>query len=72
MIVAFSTSIFTRGRIEDAELPIDGLGVLHAIWLYRNHPELETLIDQVEYPSTQNLREAGMVRVRLVEGNISR
>ncbi|KAJ7764389.1 hypothetical protein B0H16DRAFT_1526900 [Mycena metata] len=67
MIIAYPTSIFTRGGVEATEPPIDGLGVLHAIWLYRNHPELETLIDQAEYPSTQNLREAGMVRVRLVE-----
>ncbi|KAJ7216101.1 hypothetical protein GGX14DRAFT_562541 [Mycena pura] len=72
MIIAYSTSILTRAGIEERELPIDGLGVLHAIWLYRNHPELETLIDQAEYPSTQNLREAGMVRVRLVDGGISR
>ncbi|KAJ7037201.1 hypothetical protein C8F04DRAFT_1092928 [Mycena alexandri] len=72
MIIAYSTSILTRAGVEETELPIDGLGVLQAIWLYRNHPELETLMDQAEYPSTQNLREAGMVRVRLVDGSISR
>jgi hypothetical protein len=49
-------------------ITIDGTGLLHAIWLYRNHPELSTLLDQVEHPTDENLREAGMVRVRLVGG----
>ncbi|KAJ7112172.1 hypothetical protein C8R44DRAFT_741877 [Mycena epipterygia] len=42
--------------------------ILYAIWLYRNHPELETLLEQVEHPTDDNLRDAGMVRVRLVGG----
>ncbi|KAF7333175.1 hypothetical protein MVEN_02383300 [Mycena venus] len=45
---------------------IDGTGLLHAIWLYRNHPELEDLLEQVEHPTKDNLRDAGMVRTRLV------
>ncbi|KAJ7228148.1 hypothetical protein GGX14DRAFT_611474 [Mycena pura] len=45
---------------------IKGTGILHAIWLFRNHPELQTLLVQVEHPSDINLREAGMVETRLV------
>ncbi|KAJ7635399.1 hypothetical protein FB45DRAFT_1057235 [Roridomyces roridus] len=47
---------------------IGGTGLLHAIWLYRNHPELEKLLDQVDNPTDENLRAAGMVRTRLVDG----
>jgi hypothetical protein len=47
--------------------PIDGTGFLQAIWLYRNHPELEILMDQVEYPTEDNLRAAGMVQIRLMD-----
>jgi hypothetical protein len=42
-------------------MPIDGIGLLHAIWLYRNHPELETIIEQVEHLTDNNSRAAGMV-----------
>ncbi|KAJ6491201.1 hypothetical protein C8R45DRAFT_1096710 [Mycena sanguinolenta] len=48
------------------DIRIDGTGLLHAIWLYRNHSELETLLEQVEHPTTDNLRWAGEVRTRLV------
>ncbi|KAJ7457691.1 hypothetical protein FB451DRAFT_1183013 [Mycena latifolia] len=44
-----------------SEIPLDGTGILHAIWLYRNHPELERLMPHVENPTDNNLREAGMV-----------
>ncbi|KAJ7280272.1 hypothetical protein C8J57DRAFT_1712254 [Mycena rebaudengoi] len=45
---------------EDAT--IDGAGLLHTIWLYRNHSELKTVLEQVEdSPTDQNLREAGKV-----------
>ncbi|KAJ7034235.1 hypothetical protein C8F04DRAFT_1183523 [Mycena alexandri] len=56
-------SIFFFG---DKDIAIDGTGVLHAIWMYRNHPELEALLPQVEHPTTENLRKAGMVRTRLI------
>ncbi|KAJ7306655.1 hypothetical protein DFH08DRAFT_975911 [Mycena albidolilacea] len=51
---------------DDEDIQIDGTGILHAIWLYRNHPELETLLEQVEKPTTDNLRSAGAVQYRLV------
>ncbi|KAJ7135517.1 hypothetical protein C8R46DRAFT_615794 [Mycena filopes] len=52
------------------DLPIDGTGILHTIWLYRNHPELETLLYQVEEPTVDNLRAAGMLRTQLVEPEV--
>jgi len=55
-----------RGQNKDDDLPLEGAGILHAIWLYRNHPELETLLKQVEHPTDENLRAAGMVKTRLV------
>ncbi|KAJ7662613.1 hypothetical protein DFH06DRAFT_356072 [Mycena polygramma] len=50
----------------EKDIPIDGTGILHAIWLYRNHPALDTLLPQVEHPSTNSLRAAGMVRTKLL------
>ncbi|KAJ7503703.1 hypothetical protein B0H11DRAFT_2355401 [Mycena galericulata] len=47
---------------------IEGIGILHAMWLYQNHPELEAPLEEVEHPTNNNLREAGMVRIRLVDG----
>ncbi|KAF7358089.1 hypothetical protein MVEN_00856900 [Mycena venus] len=61
----------TRHEVEQ-DLPIDGTGLLHAIWLYRNHPELELLLEQVEDPTDYNLRQAGMVRTRLVGNRLSK
>ncbi|KAJ7226849.1 hypothetical protein GGX14DRAFT_417491 [Mycena pura] len=55
-----------RSPNEDDDLPLDGTGILHAIWLYRNHPELEARLEQVEHPTDENLRAAGMVKTRLV------
>jgi hypothetical protein len=48
---------------EGHDLPIDGTGLLYVIWLYRNHPELEVHLKQVEYPTEDN---AGMVRATLL------
>ncbi|KAF7357308.1 hypothetical protein MSAN_01326300 [Mycena sanguinolenta] len=50
----------------DGDLPIHGTGILHAIWLYRNHPDLPRTLEQVEFPTDENLGAAGMVRTRLV------
>ncbi|KAJ7613452.1 hypothetical protein FB45DRAFT_1036388 [Roridomyces roridus] len=52
-----------RKPTEDEEI-ISGMGPLHIIWLYRNHPELEEQLEQVVDPTTSNLRKAGMVRTR--------
>ncbi|KAJ6484898.1 hypothetical protein C8R45DRAFT_931332 [Mycena sanguinolenta] len=55
-----------RGSEFDRDLPIDGIGILHAIWLYRNHPGLWHILEHVEHPTNENLREAGMVWTRLI------
>ncbi|KAJ7614499.1 hypothetical protein FB45DRAFT_1064740 [Roridomyces roridus] len=53
-----------RNPTQDKEI-ISGMGPLHIIWLYRNHPELEAELEQVMDPTTSNLRKAGMVGTRL-------
>ncbi|KAJ7733529.1 hypothetical protein B0H16DRAFT_1468119 [Mycena metata] len=65
-------SIIFNKRVDQREIPIDGTGMLHAIWLYRNSPELETELEQVENPTDANLREAGMVRVNWADGGLRR
>ncbi|KAJ6589716.1 hypothetical protein B0H19DRAFT_1227082 [Mycena capillaripes] len=54
------------GRMQGAA-QIDGTNLLHAIWLYRDHPALETLLEQVDNPTSINLRRAGMAQVRLID-----
>ncbi|KAJ6482659.1 hypothetical protein C8R45DRAFT_1150174 [Mycena sanguinolenta] len=67
LLLSLPHSLFPGGPTsEDDDIHIDGKGILHAIWLYRNHPELEMLLEQVEHPTTDNLRWAGEVRIRLV------
>ncbi|KAJ7613431.1 hypothetical protein FB45DRAFT_1065030 [Roridomyces roridus] len=39
---------------------ISGMGPLHIIWLYRNHPELAAELEQAVDPITLNLRKGGM------------
>ncbi|KAJ6488808.1 hypothetical protein C8R45DRAFT_1073986 [Mycena sanguinolenta] len=60
-----------RGFNFDEDLPLDGTGILHAIWLFRNHPELQRLLEQVEHPTDENLRAAGMVQTKLVGDGVS-
>ncbi|KAF7354158.1 hypothetical protein MVEN_01103400 [Mycena venus] len=66
MLLSLQHSLLRTRHEDEHNLPIDGTGLLHAIWLYRNHPELELLLDQVAHPTDDNLRHAGMVRIRLV------
>ncbi|KAF8212755.1 hypothetical protein K438DRAFT_1805044 [Mycena galopus ATCC 62051] len=68
LLLSLPSSLF-RGR-KSADLPIDGTGLLHAIWMFRNHHELETLLTQVAHPTHENLRSAGMVRTTLVGSRI--
>ncbi|KAJ6577670.1 hypothetical protein B0H19DRAFT_1370797 [Mycena capillaripes] len=64
LLLSLPSSLFHRGN--GAELPVGGTGLLHSIWLYRNHPELETLLEQVAHPTHNNLCAAGMVRTTLL------
>jgi hypothetical protein len=49
---------------------LDGAGFLQAIWLYQHHPQLDKLLHQVDDPTEENLRRAGMVRVRLADAGM--
>lgn len=69
MLVSLQVLCF-QNRTPDDDVLIDGTGLLHTMWLSRNHPELETLMDHVDHPTDKNLREAGMVQTRLVGGNL--
>ncbi|KAJ6592208.1 hypothetical protein DFH09DRAFT_1073277 [Mycena vulgaris] len=69
-LLSLPSTIFHQKTQDDQHIPIDGTGILHAIWLYRNRPELETLLEQVEHPTDKNLREAGLVRTSLVGGGL--
>ncbi|KAJ7873644.1 hypothetical protein B0H14DRAFT_2719484 [Mycena olivaceomarginata] len=53
LLVALPFSLKNPNSEKASDVPLDGTGILHVIWLYRNHPELE---------------QAGMVRTRLVGG----
>ncbi|KAJ6484091.1 hypothetical protein C8R45DRAFT_1000161 [Mycena sanguinolenta] len=65
LLLSLPTSLFHREK--GASFPIRGTGMLHSMWLYRNHRELETLLAQVEHPTDDHLRAAGMVRTTLLE-----
>ncbi|KAJ6491170.1 hypothetical protein C8R45DRAFT_928997 [Mycena sanguinolenta] len=67
LLLSLPHSLLSGGPTsDDDDIQIDGIGLLHAIWLYRNHSELETLLKQVDQPTADNLPSAGEVRIRLV------
>jgi hypothetical protein len=41
------------------------MGILHVIWIFRNHPRLAEECEQVSDPTDENLRATEMVRVQL-------
>ncbi|KAJ6557620.1 hypothetical protein B0H19DRAFT_1070260 [Mycena capillaripes] len=45
--------------------PTDGTGLLHNIWLWRNHKNAPNVLKPIEKPTNINLRTAGMVRLQL-------
>jgi hypothetical protein len=71
-LLSLASTISHRDTKNDPDISIDGTGILHTIWLYRNHAELETLLEQVEHPTDNNLRKAGMVRTSLGGGGLYR
>ncbi|KAJ6528990.1 hypothetical protein B0H19DRAFT_1274610 [Mycena capillaripes] len=50
----------------EEDTPVDGMELLHTIWLYRNHPDLDAALKQVQHPTDKSLRSAGMVPTTLV------
>ncbi|KAF8148724.1 hypothetical protein K438DRAFT_1989092 [Mycena galopus ATCC 62051] len=65
LLVSLQFLDFRKSREHDDDIAISGMGLLHAVWLYREHPELEKLLEQVVEPTDENLRRAGMVQMRL-------
>ncbi|KAJ7822834.1 hypothetical protein B0H14DRAFT_3731117 [Mycena olivaceomarginata] len=70
ILLSLPFSIPCKHAKPEIDIPIDGVGILHAIWLYRNHPQLETLPKQVDHPTDNNLRAAGMIRTTLIGGGL--
>ncbi|KAJ7828011.1 hypothetical protein B0H13DRAFT_2373448 [Mycena leptocephala] len=66
MLSSLQHSLPRAHHADEQDLSIYGKGLLHAIWLYRNHPELELLLEQVADPTDRHLRNAGMIPIRLV------
>ncbi|KAJ7232299.1 hypothetical protein C8J57DRAFT_1250713 [Mycena rebaudengoi] len=58
LLLSLPSSVFCLGS--GAKLSIDGTGMLQSIWLYRKHPELGTLLEQIDHPTSNRLRAAGM------------
>ncbi|KAJ6481908.1 hypothetical protein C8R45DRAFT_1076052 [Mycena sanguinolenta] len=44
---------------------LTSLGFLQIIWVFEHHPEIPDILEQVEDPTDDNLRAAGLVIVRL-------
>jgi hypothetical protein len=68
MLVAWTSWDFRHPRSaseREKQVHIDGMGLLEIIWLYRNHIELQELLEQVEVPTASNLRRAGLVPTQM-------
>ncbi|KAJ7128681.1 hypothetical protein C8R44DRAFT_733006 [Mycena epipterygia] len=60
LVVAFSTG-------HGSKTSLNGIGLLHIMWLFKHHPELSEIIEQVEDPTNYNLRVAGLAKTRLLD-----
>ena len=47
--------------------PLARLGLLQIIWVFEHHPELLEIVEQVDDPTDNNLRSAGLVNVCLAD-----
>ncbi|KAJ7663119.1 hypothetical protein DFH06DRAFT_1395020 [Mycena polygramma] len=66
LLLSLPYSVSQAAADEDNSIELGGIGLLHAIWLYRNHPELQSLLEQVENPTDEELRSAGLVNCILL------
>ncbi|KAF8183342.1 hypothetical protein K438DRAFT_2164498 [Mycena galopus ATCC 62051] len=57
--------IVSQGTTQPTTL-FNGMGLLHIIWLLRNHPELNKQLERVEEPRNYALRAAGMIRIQML------
>jgi hypothetical protein len=51
MLLSLQHSLPKEYEEDEQDLPISGAGLLQAIWLYQNRPELELLLEQVAHPT---------------------
>ncbi|KAI0938476.1 hypothetical protein AcV5_000153 [Taiwanofungus camphoratus] len=79
LVIGFGASILllilatVMTRVSDHKAgPINTLGVLQVVWLAHEHPVLGERIGQVNEPTTENLREAGMFEFSIAETSIAR
>ncbi|KAJ7488819.1 hypothetical protein FB451DRAFT_678936 [Mycena latifolia] len=52
-----------RGHLEPR---LEGIGLLHIMWLTQKHPEVLDQLKQVDEPTDNNLRTVGMIKVQLL------
>ncbi|KAF7330599.1 hypothetical protein MSAN_02460100 [Mycena sanguinolenta] len=69
MILCTLAVIVSQGTTQPTNL-FNGMGLLHIIWLLRNHPELNAQLEQVEKPRNHALRAAGMIRIQILGDSI--
>jgi len=50
------------------ETAVGTIGVLELLWVFKNRRETLELMDEVDEPTIDNLRKAGLVKMRLVDG----
>ncbi|KAJ3718048.1 hypothetical protein DFJ43DRAFT_1098865 [Lentinula guzmanii] len=60
IIVVVLLLLATPSLLDNSSLKIDSIGILQMIWLANNHPELQQSITELDDPSTDELRKAGM------------
>ena len=56
----------TQGSSWNNESPdvLHDLGILQTVWLTQKREDLQSIVENVDVPTTENLRKAGMVPVR--------
>ncbi|KAJ6507623.1 hypothetical protein DFH09DRAFT_1101011 [Mycena vulgaris] len=59
MLLSLQFELSRGSGAGEEDAPIDGTGILHTIWLCRSHPELETLLRQVEHQPTRICERQG-------------
>ncbi|KAJ6602731.1 hypothetical protein DFH09DRAFT_1125418, partial [Mycena vulgaris] len=66
-IILLFLAVQLSADVGGSDTCLDGLGLLQTIWVFEHHPGLSEILEQVENPSDYNLREAGLVKVRLLD-----
>ncbi|KAJ6533520.1 hypothetical protein B0H19DRAFT_1080932 [Mycena capillaripes] len=46
---------------------LNGTGLLHMMWLFKDHPDLAEQLENMDNPTDANLRAAGMIQVQLLD-----